>query len=234
MTTSTRIRRNYPTKEIAEEAIAQAKRFGWTVPTVVQKPDGWDVTFTREIDPFQSEQVAAKRSGWTKALLWLAAGIGVPVCLAIACLAGAAALPKGQPTPAAAEVAPIILLPTSAPAAPSDQDRVGYLTWAGEWSVQVGDLMDTFVFHVDQTDLVGLRRDAENFLVLCRDPALQSPPASLGQANDYLIRACAEYNQGSRLIIRALDENNPELIYQATEHWVSGTSLIDMATASIR
>jgi hypothetical protein len=109
---TTHIRRNYPTKDVAEKAIEQAKRFGWTVPTVTQKADGWDVTFTREVDPFRSEAAAEKR--WPKALFWIGVGIGVPICLAIACLAGSAALPKGQPTPAAAEVAApaIIMLPT--------------------------------------------------------------------------------------------------------------------------
>jgi len=118
---TTHIRRNYPTKDVAEKAIEQAKRFGWTIPTVTQKADGCHVTFTREVDPFRSEAAAEKRSGWPKALFWLGAGIGVPICLAIACLAATAALPKGQPTPAAAQAAilasvtptPVIPMPTA-------------------------------------------------------------------------------------------------------------------------
>ena len=239
---TTHIRRNYPTKDVAEKAIEQAKMFGWTVPTVTQKPDGWDVTFTREADPFRSEAVAKKRS-WPKALFWLGAGIGVPICLAIACLAGAAALPRSPMmlatvAPAAAEVAgpAIVMLPTISPTATQavDQERMVYLAWAGEWSIRVGDLMDSFVRHVENTDLSGLQRDAEEFLVLCREPARQSPPASLGHANDYLMQACAQYDQGSRLIIRAVDENDPELVSQATENWISGTALVELATAAIR
>jgi hypothetical protein len=160
---TTHIRRNYPTKDVAEKAIEQAKRFGWTIPTVTQKADGWDVTFTREVDPFRSEAAAEKRSGWPKALFWIGAGIGVPICLAIACLAGAASLPRSPMmlatvAPAAAEVlasvtptpaiptamAPTAIPPTPAPTeipptpapSPTEDPRVnhGFIT-AGTWLV---------------------------------------------------------------------------------------------------
>lgn len=101
--TTKRIHRTYPSKDVAEQAIAQAKHYGWSVPTVIQTVGGWDVTFTRETDPLEEHPTRRARP-----VIWLAIAAGLVMCLGLACLAGiaASAQPESKPT-MPAMVAPV-------------------------------------------------------------------------------------------------------------------------------